>query len=356
MGLRDLTNVGFIGLGQMGVMHLVNCQHVEGVRIVGAADPAKKAHLKARAYGVTNIYENYERFLKAESKNLDAVVISVPNFLHFDAIQLSLEAGLNVFAEKPLALNVAQCESIVKLVRDSGRKLMIGHNLRWVPAVEKIKKEYASGKIGDIEIITLEEMVNGPFSHPFVPAPVSDWWFDPQKSGGGALIDIGYHMLDLFRFFTEEEAKVIFTDLSYKYHFPIEEGATVILQSDKTSIRGVVNVGWFQKSVFPKYNFRAILHGASGFLTTDDYSPKNMYIHAGKEVAKNILRRIALKKPRLLSYTYFWESYYKEMSAFLESVAKDLPPPITAIDGLKTIQLIQDSYEFFNTLKEMKTR
>ena len=245
----------------MGIMHLVNCLHIEDVKIVGAADPSKKAHRKAKAYGVTNVYDNYKKFLTAESKKLDAVVISLPNYLHFNAIQLSLEAGLNVFAEKPLALNVKECEEIVKLVHASGRKLMIGHNLRWVPAVRKVKKEYASGKIGALEIITLEEIVNGPFSHPFVPAPVYDWWFDPQKSGGGALIDIGYHMFDLFRFLTEEEAEVIFTDLSYKYHFPIEEGATVILSSSETSIRGVINVGWFQKSVFPKYNFRGILHG-----------------------------------------------------------------------------------------------
>lgn len=346
-----MINVGFIGLGQMGIMHLVNCQHIEGVKIIGAADSSKKAHRKAKAYGVKNVYDDYEKFLTAESKNLDAVVISLPNFLHFNAIQLSLEAGLNVFAEKPLALNVEECEEIVKLVHDSGRKLMIGHNLRWVPAVRKIKKEYTSGKIGALEIVTLEEIVNGPFSHPFVPAPVSDWWFDPQKSGGGALIDIGYHMLDLFRYLTEEEAEVIFTDLSYKYHFPIEEGATVILSSNKTSIRGVINVGWFQKSVFPKYNFRGILHGSSGFLTTDDFSPKNMYLHAGKEVFKNILRRIALKKPKLLSYTYFWESYYNEMSAFIDSINNDLPTPITAIDGLKTIKLIQDSYKLFNTLE-----
>ena len=344
-------NVGFIGLGQMGIMHLVNCQHIEGVKVIGAADPSKKAHRKAKAYGVSNLYTEYGEFLNAESKNLDAVVISVPNFLHFDAIKLSLENGVNIFAEKPLALNVKQCEEIVKLVQNSGRQLMIGHNLRWVPAVEKIKAEYTSGKIGDLELVTLEEIVNGPFSHPFVPAPVADWWFDPQKSGGGALIDIGYHMLDLFRFLTEEDANVVFADLSHKYHFPIEEGATVILSTEKSSIRGVINVGWFQKSVFPKYNFRAILHGDSGFLSTDDFIPKNMYTHAGKEGIKNILRRIALKKPRLLSYTYFWESYYKEMIAFFDSIRKDVPTPTTAIDGLKTIQLIENAYKLFNTAK-----
>ncbi len=344
-----MVRMGFIGLGQMGIMHLVNCRHVDGVEIVGAADPSKGAHRKAKIYGVTNLYQDYEKFLNAQSKTLDAVVISVPNFLHFDAIRLSLENGLNVFVEKPLALDAKQCERIVKMVQDSGRKLMIGHNLRWVPAIAKIKKEYASGKIGDLEIVTLEEILNGPFSHPFVPAPVSDWWFDPQKSGGGALIDIGYHMLDLFRFLTEEDAKVIFADLSYKYRFPIEEGATVILSSEKTAIRGVINVGWFQKSVFPQYNFRAILHGAAGFLSTDNLVPRSMYRHAGKEAAKNVLRRLALKKPRLLSYTYFWESYYKEMIAFVESVTRDLPTPTTATDGMKIVQLIEESYSLFNS-------
>ena len=346
-----MVRVGFIGLGQMGRMHLVNCLHIDGVKVVAAADPSKKALSKARAFGVTNLYADFNEFLNKEHNNLDAVVISVPNFLHFDTIRLSLEYGLNVFAEKPLAINVEQCKEIVSQVQASGRKFMIGHNLRFVPAVEKIKADLQKGIIGNLEVATIEEILNGPFSHPRVPAPVADWWFDPQKSGGGALIDIGYHMIDLFRFFTEEDAKVEFADLSYKYNLPVEEGATVILSTNKSSIRGIINVGWYQRSVFPKYNFRAILHGDSGYLSTEDLVPKKMYSYAAKEVAKNLLRRVTGRKIKPLSYTYYWESYYKEFTLFFDCIEKDLEMPTTAEDGLKIIQIIEDAYSFFRKSK-----
>lgn len=336
----------------MGGMHLTNCMHIEGVKVVAAADPSKKALSKAKALGVTDLYTDYKELLNSRRHDVDAVIISVPNFLHFEAIRLSLENGLNVFTEKPLAIDVQQCIKIVNLAADSGRKFMIGHNLRFVPAVEKIKADLKKGIIGNLEVATIEEIMNGPFSNPRVPAPVSDWWFDPQKSGGGALMDIGYHMIDVFRFFTEEDANVVFADLSYKYDLPVEEGARVILSTTKSSIKGIINVGWFQRSVFPKFNFRAILHGDAGYLSTDELVPRNIYAYAAKEGAKNFVRRIAGRKIRYLSYTYYWESFYKELSAFFESIKKDVDTPINAMDGLKTIQIIEDAYKLSRTTNE----
>lgn len=338
----------------MGKQHLVDCSYMKEVKVVAAADPSKNALNKAKALGAANLYTDYAEFLNKEKNIVDAVIISVPNFLHFDAIRLSLESGFNVFTEKPLAINVQQCKDIVKLVQDSGRKFMIGHNLRFVPAVEKIKADLERGVIGDLEVATIEEILNGPFSHPRVPAPVANWWFDPQKSGGGVLTDLGYHMIDLFNFFTGEDADVIFADLSYKYNLPVEEGATIVLSTTKSSIRGIINVGWYQKSVFPKYNFRAILHGDAGFLSTDDLVPKKMYSHAVKEASKNIVKRIVGRKVRRLSYTYYWESYYKELTSFFECIEKDTEPPITAVDGLKTVQIIEDAYKLYENTKERK--
>lgn len=342
-----MIKVGFIGLGQMGRMHLATCLHIEGVQVVAAADPSKKALAKAKATGVANLYSDFKEMVEKNPLDLDAVVISVPNFLHYDTIRLCLDNGLDVFAEKPLAVNVAQCQDIVNQVHASGRKFMIGHSMRFVPAVEKVKADLKKGKIGNLEVATIEEIANGPFSHPRHPTPVADWWFDPQKSGGGALIDIGYHMIDLFRFLTEEEATVKFADLSFKYNLPVEEGATVMLSSFKSGVRGFINVGWYQRSIFPKFNFRALLHGDCGYLSTENHTPKNIYMHAAKVGAKNIAKRMVGKKPSYLAYTYYWESYYKELSAFFRSIAEDTETPTTAMDGLRTVQIIEDAYSLF---------
>jgi predicted dehydrogenase len=340
-----MIKVGIIGLGRMGMLHMMNCQKIEDVKVVAAADSSKKALNKAKAAGVDKLYKDYHDLFNHVS-DIDAVVISLPNFLHFECIQLALENGLDVFTEKPMARNVEECREIVKLVEKSGRRFMVGHCVRFVDAIEKMKENLDKGIIGSLEVATIEEVINGPFSHPRVPAPVSDWWFDPKKSGGGVLLDIGYHMIDLFRFFAGD-SKVVFSCLDHKFNLPVEDGAIVILRSSNSSAKGIINVGWYQQTIFPKYNFRVILDGNAGYMSSDDLVPHNLYIHAVKEGTKNLLRRMTGKKIHPLSYTYYYESFYNELAHFFHCVTNDSDPLVSAMDGLKTVELIQEAYEKF---------
>jgi len=338
-----MIKVGIIGLGRMGKLHLMNCIKIDGVEVVAAADSSKKALRKAKSLGVNGLYTDYHDLLN-HSSEIDAVVISLPNFLHFESIQLALEAGLNVFVEKPMARNVKECREIVRLEEKSGRKFMVGHVMRFEDDIMKMKEKMDKGFIGSLEVVTAEEVINGPFSHPRVPAPVPDWWFDPKKSGGGALIDIGYHLIDLFRFFAGEDCDVIFSSLEHKFNLPVEDSAIVVFRSSPSSVKGIINVGWYQKAVYPQYDFHFVLHGNAGYLSADDFRPKNLYLHAIKEGTKNLLRRLSGRKIRPLSYTYYYESFYKELSHFFDCIRYDLTPIVSAADGLKTIELIEQAY------------
>jgi len=64
--------------------------------------------------------------------------------------------------------------------------------------VQNVKKMFDEGRVGDVVLATSELIMDGPFSHPLVPKPVPEWWFDKEKTGGGALLDLGYHLVDLF--------------------------------------------------------------------------------------------------------------------------------------------------------------
>jgi len=339
---KNMLKVGVIGLGRMGMLHMMNCFKIDDVMVVAAADSSKKALRKAKSAGVNMLYPDFHDLFN-HSSNVDAVVISLPNFLHFECMKLALEAGLDVFVEKPLANTLKECSEVVNLVENSGRKLMVGHYFRFLSAVEKMKEKLADGIIGNLEVATIEEVINGPFSHPRVPVPVSDWWFDPKKSGGGALLDIGYHMLDLFRFFVGD-SKVIFSCLDYKFNLPVEDSAIVVLQSRSSSTKGIVNVGWYQRTIFPKFNFRVILHGAAGYLSSDSLVPKNLYLHAVKEGTKNLLKRISGNKIRPLSYTYYYEPYYTELVHFFDCIKNDLQPPVSAREAMNTCELVQEAY------------
>lgn len=345
-----MIKVGIIGLGRMGMLHMMNCLKIEDVKVVAVADSSKKALNKAKAAGVDKLYRDYRDLLNRAS-DIDAVVISLPNFLHFECIQSALENGLDVFVEKPMANTIKDCREIVNSAEKSGRNLMVGHCMRFIDAFVKMKEKLDSGFIGSLEVATLEEVINGPFAHPRVPAPVSDWWFDPSKSGGGVLLDIGYHMVDLFRFFVGD-SKVVFSCLDYKFSLPVEDGAIVILQSCDSSTKGIINVGWYEQTIFPKFDMRVILHGNAGYLASDDFVPRNLYIHAMKEGTKNLLRRIVGKKIRPLSYTYYYEPFYKELVHFFDCIKNAQNTVTSGIDGLKNIELIHEAYEMFKNCNQ----
>jgi predicted dehydrogenase len=339
----NMIKVAVAGLGRQGMLHLMNCFHVDDVQVVAAADMSKKARNKAKSLGVKNVYEEYEKMLKSHS-DLDAVILAMPNFLHLSSIQLALEAGLNVFTEKPLANTASECQQIVNLTRKSGRKLMVGHNCRFYDLSEKMKQQLNYGSIGDVEVVTAEEVINGPFAHPYVPTPVSEWWFDPKKAGGGVLLDIGYHMIDLFRFFAGE-ARVLHAYLGHRLNLPIEDTAIILLQSISSNAKGIINVGWYERTIFPRFDFRIILHGNAGYLSSEDLVPRNIYTHAVRVGMKNILKRVVGRKITPLSYTYFYESYYKELKHFFDCVRTGSEPSVSAEDGLRTIETIEEAYQ-----------
>ena len=330
----------------MGKLHMLNCLHMGDIKITAVADSSKTALAKAKSIGVDKLYLDFHGLLN-HPHNMDAVIISLPNFLHFESIKLALEAGLNVFTEKPMACTINEGQKIVRLAQKSGTKFMVGHCFRFLDALKSLKKVAGEGRIGNLEVVTLEEVYNGPFSHGATPKPVAEWWFDPKKSGGGVLLDLGYHMIDLFNYFAGE-SELEFASLDHKLNLRVEDSAILLLRSRNGSVKGIINVGWFQQSIFPKYNFRVILHGDSGYLSTENFVPKNMYLHAIKEGAKNFLRKMAGRKIKPLSYTYFYEMYVEELKHFFDSIKYDFTPCVSAIDALKTIEMIEKTYATFN--------
>jgi predicted dehydrogenase len=120
-----------------------------------------------------------------------------------------------------------------------------------------------------------------------------------------------------------------------------------VLKSSKSnsSTKGIINIGWYQQTVFPRYNFRTILHGSAGYLSTDELVPHNLYTHAAKVGVKNILNRAVGRKIRPLYYTYHNEGFYKELNHFFNCIKTDSEPSVTAVDGLKAVEIINQAYQ-----------
>jgi len=333
--------VAIIGIGHMGKTHLYNSLKHPKLDVVAVADKSKKNRSKAKKLGVKNIYEDYKVLI--EKEELDAVIMSLPNFLRIEPISLAAENGIHVMVDKPMCRTPQEAEEIETIIKKHGTRLMVSTNFRFFPHVQELKKRVDEGRYGDIVVANFDHIMHGPFSHPLYPRPVAEWWFDKDLVGGGALMDNGHHVIDLFNwFFPETEVQNV--ELGYHYNLPMEDFAIVTVKSKKTGTIGLLNTGWYSHSVFPKLDFRIIVHGPLGFESTDNIKP-NLYINAVKVVFKNLLKKLTFQKIDYLAYTYYFESYMQSLNHFYESLKNDKEFMITLKQQKQVLKIIDKIYK-----------
>jgi predicted dehydrogenase len=179
--------VGLIGGGGIASAHIRGYQeHADKIAVTAVADAVEKTAADRGAELGAAAYTDYVRMLEAEE--LDAVDICLPHHLHRDAIVAAAEAGKHILCEKPLCLSVEEAADVRKAVTANGVTLMCAHNQLFMPAVAKAKELLEAGTIGTVyEVRTTDSFYND-----FDPANMG-WRASSKTSGGGELIDTGYH-------------------------------------------------------------------------------------------------------------------------------------------------------------------
>ncbi len=239
-------NLGVIGLGIQGKQHLQNCHLFKELNVKAVADNSKRALEYAKNRGVKETYENYEDLLR--DKSIDAVIINIPNHLHMESATKAAEAGKDILLEKPLAGRLEDGEKIVSSVEKNNVKLMLGYNLRFDSMFRGLREKIIDGYFGEVGIAEATNISNGPFTSRvdrMGPVPVPDWWFDEELVGGGALLDLGIHMIDLLVWYFGEVESVS-SYLGYMFNLSVEDAATCVIKFKKGPL-AVVNAGWFSK-------------------------------------------------------------------------------------------------------------
>jgi myo-inositol 2-dehydrogenase/D-chiro-inositol 1-dehydrogenase len=328
-------------MGNMGQLHFLNLQHIDDVKVVAVADKSKRNRKIAESCHV-KAYDDYAQLLNSEE--LDAAVIALPNFLKESCINQVAEKGLDIFVEKPLARNFEEAKRIEKKVEKEGVRLMTGVNYRYYDSVQKLKDLVDDGRIGDVVFATADLVINGPLSHGRVPTPVPEWWLNKEQAGGGALLDLGYHLIDLMNWMFGD-LHIEYSRLGYRFNLPVEDASMVVLRSAKSKVNCCVNTGWFSKTVFPNFNFRINLHGTVGYKSTDNFAPKDLRVHAIKAASSNLLRRITGKKLKYLSYTYYYHSFFHILELFCNAIQKETEFPISVKEEIEVVKIIDDIYK-----------
>lgn len=187
--MAELLRVGVIGLG-MGRNHVASYQTHPGCKVVALADLKEPLlHEMGKKFGVEKLYNSGEEMLASEE--LDIVSNATPNNVHMPLTIATFEAGCHVLCEKPMALSADEGRAMLAAARKAGKRLMINFSYRFTEQSMALKAQVDAGILGDVYFgRTVWHRRRG--------IPKFGGWFGQKAfSGGGPLIDLGVHRLDL---------------------------------------------------------------------------------------------------------------------------------------------------------------
>lgn len=196
--MKNKLKYACVGAGGIAISkHLNGYSKVNNVEIVAICDPnlelAKKA---AKQFEILNVYRDVDEMLN-NHKDLDIVSVCTPNFTHVPISLKILEHGMNVHCEKPIALNGEQAKLLIEAQNKSKKTVMVGLNNRFTNASQYVKECIDNDILGEIYHVKC-----GWRRRRGIPGKGS-WFTNKQLSGGGPLIDLGVHFLDLAMFFLD---------------------------------------------------------------------------------------------------------------------------------------------------------
>lgn len=182
-----LPRLGFVGVGWIGKHRLQAVAESGAARIVAVADPA--VGMLEAVRGVVpdaELTHSFEDLLKLP---LDGVVIATPSALHSGQAITALERGLAVFCQKPLARTASETQIIVDAARTADRLLAVDLSYRYTTAMTRIRELIDAGALGHVYAVNLV------FHNAY--GPDKPWFYDRALSGGGCIMDLGIHLVDL---------------------------------------------------------------------------------------------------------------------------------------------------------------
>lgn len=334
-----------VRIGVIGTGGIANGAHLPGysqipddceIFALCDIDPVALENTAKKYPQVKHTFEDYNKLL--EMPEIDGVSICTPNYVHFAPTVAALKAGKNVLCEKPIALNATQGAEMVATARKAGKILQVGYNSRFAPTNQALKRFIDGGELGDIYYARAQALrVRG----------IPGWgvFIDKAKQGGGPLIDIGVHMLDLTLWFMGHPKPTYASGITYQKfgkrddvvgfmgqwdykNFTVEDMAAALIRFDNGAT--VVLESSFVANIKDEIN-NSTLFGTKGGaqaypLTITQEKYKSVFNFEPKVPNSNI------------------NTHYAEMKAFVECIRDKKEPLVTGEHGLMVAQIMDAIY------------
>lgn len=347
--------VAVIGVGSISGQHIQAYLHNENTELYAFCDiNAELLARKGEKYGVTRLYTDEATMLK-ELPEIDAVSVCTWNCAHAPCSIMALNAGKDVLCEKPMAMNAKEAEEMIAAAKRNGKKLMIGFVRRFGNDAAIVKDFVDNGSLGEIYYAKASYLRRN--GNP------GGWFGDKKRSGGGPLIDLGVHVIDLTRYLMGNPKPVsvygaTFTKLGNRKGIKnkvasytsegktdddicnVEDMATAFVRYDNGAVLSVE--ASFSLNIKAEVG-RIELFGTNGGVKLDPefelYTQINGY-----------LADVNLTIPTSLSFNGLFQN---EIDYFVNAVLTDKDLSDIAEDGLTLMKILDAIYESAETRKEV---
>ena len=337
------TKVALLGSGFIADIHLEAYQRfVPEAEVVAIYSRSpQRAEAFAQKHHIARGFSDFEKII--HESDCDVVDICLPNFLHHRAVLEAAKAGKHVIIEKPLCLTLEEADEMIAVCKAANRQLMYAEELCFAPKYERVRKLVKEGAIGKIYQMRQCEKHSGPHS---------DWFYDLNQSGGGALMDMGCHGLAWFRWMLGGRPKALSVyahmqnGLIHKGRTRCEENSLCLVEFEG----GVIAVAENSWAKHGGMDDRVEVYGTGGVIYADLFMGNSALTYSEKGYG------YAMEKAggtQGWTFTIFEEAfnqgYPQELKHFIECVRDDKPPLVTAEDGRAVLELMYAAYQSART-------
>ncbi len=293
----DQINVAVIGYGAEGEILTDDLVKIPGVRVTAVCDiwpfRAKMARGRLRTLGHTvNIYEDYREMLDKEDKNIDAVVVATPDWMHAEHACYCLRKGKPVYCEKEMSNQLSRAREMVLAARETGLPLQIGHqrrsNPRYMHAINRVMREnkvlgrvthaYGQWNRSVAKFVTVRPRLNikietlQKYGYENMEQFLNWRWF--SKYGGGPMVDLGSHQIDLF-FWLWDCVPITVTAVGGNDYYKRQMNDNVMAIYEFKTKEGLINRAFYQVlTTSSRGGFYEQFMGENGYLTLSEISAR----------------------------------------------------------------------------------
>ena len=333
---------GVIGMGKMGLLHSAILNSLEGVRLTAVADTEKfiTSFFKKNTSNV-QVYDDYKKMI--EDAGLDIIYITTPVSSHVPMASFCAERKIHFFVEKPLGRDSIECVTLCEAARKSNVISMVGFCLRYLETFSRAKELLDEKVLGDL--VNIKATV---YQSQAV-AKGTGWRFKKEISGGGVLIDLGTHLIDLLLWFFGK-IKSVQGNAQYNYS-QVEDTVTANIQFE-SSVEASFAASWNVKN-YRLQETTIEIEGTKGKM----------------KINEDYLRISNTQRGAIKEDTFYRQSLYKGVPVdiggpeytredldFINCIRNDKQPMLNVVDASRTQSVLDSIYKSskYNSIEVIK--